>query len=67
MEITSPDSSQIFAGMWESMPPEMLNNINLIFTLMKWLLIIIMIYFGVGIILKIKPLFFSGSKKKKKK
>lgn len=44
------NSSEIFAGVWNSLPPEMLQKINFMMELGKWILIATLIYIIVKII-----------------
>lgn len=50
VQLPDVNSSQLFANAWNSMPPELLAKLELMLDIGKWVLIAILLYFGVKII-----------------
>ncbi len=50
------NSSEIFDGMWKSLPPEMWQKIDFMMSLGKWILIATLVYLIVKIIFQFKKI-----------
>ena len=59
--------SEMYSGIWSSLPPEMLEKINLLFDLSAAILVIAAAYFVILILVKLISFIFGSSESKRLK